>query len=183
MTKQSRLIIFIGASLLMLFSVFWIWVSRASVDMMQINSIIEGGAAPDFSNVCMTGEEAKLSDYEGNVLVLNFWASWCVPCQHEMPTFDKIYQEIKNENISFLMMNVTSKDSQEKAERYVKGKDYTFPVAFDKTNATTIAYQVNSFPTTYVISPEGIICQRTIGIMNEAVLRVAIQECQGESAP
>lgn len=181
MKKQTRNLILIGAISLMFLSVVWIWLGRVSVEMLDVNGIVEGGPAPDFSATMADGNPVSLDDYSGKVLVLNFWASWCVPCQQEMPTFEEIFIETDAEKIEFLMMNVTNSDTQAKAERFVKAREFTFPVAFDLDNSASTAYQVNSYPITYVIGTEGQVCQRTVGIMNEAMVRVAIEECVQES--
>ena len=88
--------------------------------------------APDFTVLDYDGKEVKLSAFKGKPVVLNFWASWCGPCKSEMPDFNEIYQEYKDQ-ICFMMVNLTdgTQETMEKAKAYVDGQGYSFPVYFD----------------------------------------------------
>ena len=183
MNHKNRNMVLIGMVGLMVLSLGWIWLGRMSIEVGSVSSVVKGAQAPNFTATNEDGDVVQLSDYAGKTLVLNFWASWCVPCQQEMPTFDEIYQEMDHEQVDFLMMNVTATETKEKAQRFLNAKDFSFPVAFDLDNSASMAYQVNSYPMTYVIDGSSKICKRSVGIMNEAMLRVAVEECGLESQP
>ncbi|MGI9543674.1 MAG: TlpA family protein disulfide reductase [Cyclobacteriaceae bacterium] len=98
------------------------------------------------------GDRINLSDYKGQVVFINFWASWCPPCLAEMPQIEKLYTELSGKGVKFFMVSL-DKDP-EKARQLLAKKQYLFP-AYQLAGALPSSYQVPSIPTTYVISPEG----------------------------
>jgi len=131
--------------------------------------------APDFTVYDADGNEARLSDYIGKPIVLNFWASWCGPCQMEMPDFHEKYLEL-NEEISFLMVNMTdgSRETVSTASDFIAKNEYTFPVFYDTANDAALTYGVYSLPTTYFISAEGYAIAQATGAINAQTLQRGI---------
>ena len=130
-------------------------------------------AAPDFTVYDREGNEVRLSDYFGKPIVLNFWASWCGPCQMEMPDFDEKYQELGDE-IHFLMINMTdgARETVDSAAAFIEEKGYTFPVFYDTASIAAYTYGAYSLPTTYFIDAQGYaIAQATGAISGETLQR------------
>ncbi len=131
--------------------------------------------APDFTAYDKNGNQVRLSDYFGKPIVLNFWASWCGPCQMEMPDFQEKYLEL-GEEIQFLMINMTdgSRETLATATSFLAQKGYTFPVLFDHESDAAMAYGAYSLPTTYFIDAEGHAIARATGAIDAQTLQQGI---------
>lgn len=131
--------------------------------------------APDFTVYDQDGNEVNLSDYYGKPIVLNFWASWCGPCQMEMPDFHEKHQEL-GEDVTFLMVNMTdgARETVDGASAFVAEKAYTFPVFFDTEMDAAATYGVNSLPTTYFIDADGHAIAQAMGAIDKEALQRGI---------
>lgn len=132
--------------------------------------------APDFTVINNNGDEVKLSDYIGKLVVVNFWATWCGPCASELPAFDNAYEKYKDE-VEFLMVNLTDGYSEtvDKVKKYVKDNGYTFPVYYDTKYSATNAYSIYSIPRTLFIDKKGNLIYSSIGAMSEEILNKYIE--------
>ena len=138
--------------------------------------------APDFTVYVADGNEVSLSDFIGKPTVVNFWASWCGPCQMEMPDFDEMYKELGDE-VNFFMVNMTdgSRETVEAAKKFIEDSGYSFPIYFDTDLDAAMTYGVNSLPSTYFIDAEGHAIARGQGAIDAETLKYGIDMISGQS--
>jgi len=133
-------------------------------------------AAPDFTVTDEAGNPVKLSDFRGKPIVLNFWASWCPPCKSEMPHFNKLYSE-KKDDVVFLMVDYVDgeRETTETGLQYVRDQGFDFPIYFDTEQEAAKAYEVTSIPATFFINTDGKIVTSFQGAITETSLNEDIQ--------
>jgi len=117
------------------------------------SSDLTGQAAPDFALKSSTGENLRLSEYRGDVVMVNFWATWCGPCRQEMPLLDQLYS--RYERVGFTLLGVNIDDNSSKAMNMVQELGVSFPVLFDSRKQVSKLYQVDTMPATVLIDREG----------------------------
>lgn len=136
----------------------------------------EGFQAPDFELQDMQGKTVRLSDLRGQPVLINLWASWCPPCQAEMPAMQKVYDLYAPKGFVILAINTTFQDDAETARTWVTDRQLSFPILFDLDGDVSRKYQVRSMPTSLFVDKTGII-QRVVigGPMPEGLLRTEIE--------
>ena len=127
--------------------------------------------APDFAVTDLDGNTVHLSDFKGKPIVLNFWASWCGPCQSEMPHFNEVYRD-KNGEVVFLMVNQTDgqRETIQKAQAFIDKEGYDFPIYFDTKLEASYLYGASSIPSTLFIDKEGYVSKGYQGTISKKTL-------------
>jgi peroxiredoxin len=123
-----------------------------------------GNTAPDFSASTLDGGSTSLSSYRGQVVLLNFWATWCPPCRTEMPDMQAFYQEYQAQGVIVLAVNVQEDGGTVNNLRNEYG--LTFPILLDGSGQVKDAYNARALPKTYFIDRGGVIRQIQIGDMS-----------------
>ena len=118
-------------------------------------SDLAGQLAPDFALKSATGENLRLSEYRGDVVMINFWATWCGPCRQEMPLLDELFN--RYERVGFNLLGVNIDDDSRRAMQMVEDLGISFPVLFDDTKAVSKLYQVEAMPVTIIVDREGMV--------------------------
>jgi len=136
----------IKTSLVALILVFSASVSYAASEKLS-------GKAANFTLKSRTGKNIKLSELRGEVVMLNFWASWCGPCRKEMPLLEKIHKKYKR--LGFTLLGVNVEENSQAAKNYLKDVKVSFPILFDRTQKTSKLYDVSAMPTTILIDRNG----------------------------
>ena len=123
-----------------------------------------GSPAPDFELLDTEGKLHRLSDYRGKTVILNFWATWCPPCREEIPSMNRAWQQLREEDVVMLAVNM----GEDEDTIFVFTADYPaqFPLLLDRDGAVTARWPVKGLPTTYIIAPDGSIAYRAIGGRN-----------------
>jgi len=120
-----------------------------------------GGPAPHFELEDVAGQTIKLSDYKGEFVVLNFWATWCVPCSKEMPELQKAHRLLGKNNIKIIGVNLG--EPKKRVDKFTQDHHLSFPILLDGFGNISEKYKVRSLPVTYFISPDGIIREEIFG--------------------
>ena len=111
------------------------------------------GPAPDFTLKSLGGKNLKLSEMAGNVVLINFWASWCGPCREEMPLLNAMHK--KYEPLGFTVLGVNVEEQADNARGFLRDFPVDFPVLLDSSNQVSKLYNVVAMPTTVVVDRDG----------------------------
>jgi peroxiredoxin len=112
------------------------------------------GPAPAFTLQSNAGGQVSLASLKGKVVMVNFWATWCVPCRQEMPHLEALYEKYNSLGFELLAVNV-EKNNAEGARKWLQETPVTFPVLFDPENQVTKLYKVQTMPSTVIIGRDG----------------------------
>lgn len=162
----------------------WTWLSRVpelEAGAGQIPSPREGFPAPDFTLETLDGGSASLSSYRGQVVIVNLWASWCLPCRAEMPTLQKLHEANRDRGLAVLAVNSTVQDTEADARAFVDEMGLTFTVLLDRDGAVSRRYLLRALPSTFIVDRGGIIRSAIVGgPVSEAVLQSKVDALLAE---
>ncbi|MCJ8319399.1 MAG: TlpA family protein disulfide reductase [Colwellia sp.] len=120
---------------------------------LNANALKIGDMAPDFTLKSLEGTNLKLAEQQGQIILLNFWASWCGPCRQEMPILQKLHEKYQELGVAVWGVNV---EQENQAGRdFLDDLNLSFPIFFDETNAISANYNVEAMPTTVLIDRDG----------------------------
>jgi peroxiredoxin len=111
--------------------------------------------APDFTLKSLEGQNLRLEEYRGQVVLINFWASWCGPCRQEMPILDQLHQRYEDTGFAVLGVNVEGEIAP--AQKIVDKTNVTFPVLIDEGQSVSQMYDLEAMPSTVVVDRAGVI--------------------------
>ncbi len=109
--------------------------------------------APDFELQTVDGNSVRLRDLRGQVVMINFWATWCAPCRQEMPALSQMYSDLKDEG--FVLLGINLDQQSGKAREYLQQTPVTFPVLLDSQSTVANLYQNTAVPSSYFIDKRG----------------------------
>jgi len=136
--------------------------AAANLDAADANTGTNiGETAPNFVSTRPDGETISLTDYRGEVVLLNFWATWCGPCRIEMPEFEDSFQEYRDEGFTILAVN--NQERPEQVTAFADQLGLTFPLVMDQRGDINAQYGVVNYPSTYLIGRDGEILDRHLG--------------------
>lgn len=142
------------------------WVGRESYQ-----PVITGADAPVFTAYDMSGQEVSLRDYRGKVLLINVWATWCPPCREEMPSMQRLYEELDDPDFEILAVSVDAPQGQEDAfgreggdlEAFAEQFDLTFAILHDPDGSIQRTYQTTGVPESFIVGRDGVIYKKVAG--------------------
>jgi peroxiredoxin len=117
------------------------------------SSYLTGQSAPDFALKSNSGENLRLSEYRGDVVMINFWATWCGPCRQEMPLLEELY--LRYQRVGFSVLGINIDDDSGKAMKMATELGVSFPVLFDTRKEVSKLYEVDAMPVTVLVDREG----------------------------
>jgi peroxiredoxin len=164
------LVLGIGLVLISVAAIFLIPQAQASVEEQGVGLVPAqvNFSAPEVQITDLNGNPVAFSDYSGQVILYNAWATWCPPCKEEMPTLQAYYEDYKDQG--FVILAVEDGEPVEEVAAFVKAYGLTFPVWPDPTWQATIAFNINNLPTSYVIDRDGIARLTWTGAITRDVL-------------
>jgi peroxiredoxin len=127
----------------------------------QLTPLPERPAAPDFALEDLDAQVHSLDQYRGRVVVVNFWATWCPPCRHELPSLQRLWEDMREEGVVVLGVNV----GEDPDSIFFFTADYPvdFPLLLDRDSAVIEAWPVVGIPTTFIVDTRGRMVYRAVG--------------------
>lgn len=143
-------------------------------DVKEMFALERGDEAPDFELTTLDGETVKLSDFRGEKVLLNFWATWCPPCRAEMPDMQKFHADY---DATILAVNLSSTEkSPEVVQQFLDEYGVTFTVLSDDLTHVASLYNANVLPTSYLINSKGEVHNIAVGALNYEMMVQAFEE-------
>jgi len=156
----------------------------ATFDANPAAYVLETGPAPAASWTTTAGEPLTLASMGGQVVLLDFWATWCKPCVKSMPELDAMYRDYQKQGLMVVGVSVDQgEDRAKKVKKFLEKKPVAYPIVIDSAESSSWeAFNVSALPTLYLIDREGHIVERWIGLVDMAAVRSAVERAIGTPA-
>ena len=185
MARRAKLVaqgVAVGLVALLFILLAWTLLTEEGGDLAAAANRGERPQAPDFTFERLDREgQLTLSSLQGKAVVLNIWASWCIPCKEEAPFLEEVWQQNRDRNL--VVIGVDAKDFRRDARRFMRRFSLTFPVVYDGPGDIWKSYGVTGLPETFVLDREGNVIEAFVGAVNSdqdrARLRLAIDRALG----
>lgn len=175
--QRSQRYTFIGIALFIIGIMLLLWMALqqggGQTVIQSAPEVVERGKpAPTFTSPSLAGSEIALADYAGDVIVVNFWATWCPPCKAEMPGINAFYEAYQDEGLVVLAVN--AKENEATVRPFIEASGFSFPVLLDPAGSVVNQYQVRSFPTTIVVDRDGVVQYIHTGMISPEELEAVV---------
>jgi peroxiredoxin len=157
---QSIILTIVIAAALVVF--FALRQKDSLLDYLNPEVVAINRPAPDFKLPDLAGRMVSLSDFRGQVVVVNVWATWCPPCVDEMPSLEKLYRKFKDQGLEILAVSIDS-DGIAAVAPFMKKNGLTFPALIDSQASIQTSYRTTGVPETFIINKKGILVKKVIG--------------------
>ena len=134
---------------------------------LKFSPLETGRPAPNFTLPGLDGKMVSLSNYQGHVVLVNIWATWCPPCVDEMPSMERLYQELKDENFEIVAISIDAMGAEAVAPFMEKNK-LSFAALLDPEGTIKSVYQTTGVPESFIVNKKGILVEKIIGPRNWA---------------
>jgi cytochrome c biogenesis protein CcmG/thiol:disulfide interchange protein DsbE len=129
----------------------------------EITRIEPGARAPDYTVASVTSDDSvSVRDYRGRVVLLNLWATWCPPCEQEMPSMERLYQEMGPQGLEVVAISIDQL-TPEAVRQWADERGLSFTVLQDRSGRIQQVYQTTGMPESFVVDREGVIVKKVIG--------------------
>ncbi len=162
----AGLLLFGAAALLLLPKANWSSNSAESESLYAPAKV--NYPAPDLRLNDLEGNKVSLKDYQGKVILVNNWATWCPPCREEMPVLEAFYKDHKEQN--FILVGIEAGEPADQVSLFVQSNGITFPVWLDPGNQALRAFRNDALPSSYIIDPQGMVRLAWAGMVNQGLL-------------
>jgi thiol-disulfide isomerase/thioredoxin len=150
-------------------------------EQAEPESELMGKPADDFTLSDLKGVKRALSSHKGNVVLLDFWATWCGPCRREMPIIAKLHERYAKKGL--VVYGVNCSETQSKAKAFVDKYGYTFPQLLDQDGDVQTRYQISAIPTVFIVDKKGNISAHLVGGRSEKELVAALERAGFDTGP
>ena len=154
---RAVILVFLGVAALVI-----IFALKQNNPYLKFSPLRVGQPAPDFTLPGLDGKMVSLSDYRGQVVLVNVWATWCPPCVGEMPSMEKLYRALKGTNFEILAVSIDALGKKAVAP-FMKKYNLSFPALMDPDGTIKTLFQTTGVPESFIINQEGILIEKVIG--------------------
>lgn len=166
MTSKKKWYPYLGAALGIGVVVLLAWFSKDTLMPVEV-----GGPAPQITTFDLTGTPRSLDDFQGDVILLNIWATWCTPCKAEMPSMQRLYEEVGPDGFQVVAVSIdrappdydSANPLDGKLKAFADSLGLTFTILHDPSGAITTDYQTTGVPESFILDGDGIIVEKISG--------------------